>query len=326
MVDGHSVPRQTWEPAAPASAAGIPMIVGTCKDESTLFSANDPGLFSLRDEDLPARLVKAGIPEADATALLAACRRDHPRDTPTDTWFRISSDRGARHRADRTITRSDPVASNTADYTADDRAGRSAVASGDALALFDHVTVVGIGILRCLRSGKVALRRGDGRAVDGRIIDGDAVDRRRIDGSRVDRRTVIRHRRDRILALPRALVGTRIARLPAVLRDLNMLARERRRPKACSHGCSHKSLDKSGHRVPLSACAGRFDRASCAAETQVNALFSIVRRSEPSGMAPLCRIGAGGAARSVRRAPRPAPRSPRHPPYRSARGAGCRDR
>ena len=99
VVDGHSVPRQTWEPAAPASAAGIPMIVGTCKDESTLFSANDPGLFSLRDEDLPARLVKAGIPEADATALLAACRRDHPRDTPTDTWFRISSDRGARHRA-----------------------------------------------------------------------------------------------------------------------------------------------------------------------------------------------------------------------------------
>ena len=39
VVDGHSVPQQTWEPKAPVNAAGIPMMIGTCKDESRSFRA-----------------------------------------------------------------------------------------------------------------------------------------------------------------------------------------------------------------------------------------------------------------------------------------------
>jgi para-nitrobenzyl esterase len=101
VVDGHSVPQQTWEPKAPGPASGIPMIIGTCKDESTLFSGGEPALFSLDEAGLRERVIKSGIPEADAGPLLAAYRRDHPKDSPTDIYFRISSDRGARHHATR---------------------------------------------------------------------------------------------------------------------------------------------------------------------------------------------------------------------------------
>ena len=101
VVDGRSVPRQTWDPAAPEVSADIPMIIGCCKDESTLFSLRDEALFRLDNSGLRERIVKAGIPEAEADKLIAAYHKDHPKDTPTDTWFRLSTDRGARWNAVR---------------------------------------------------------------------------------------------------------------------------------------------------------------------------------------------------------------------------------
>ncbi len=101
VVDGRSVPRQTWDPAAPEVSADIPMIIGCCKDESTLFSLRDEALFRLDNSGLQERIVKAGIPEAESDKLIAAYHKDHPKDTPTDTWFRFSTDRGARWNAVR---------------------------------------------------------------------------------------------------------------------------------------------------------------------------------------------------------------------------------
>jgi para-nitrobenzyl esterase len=101
VVDGHSIPAQTWDPAAPAVSARVPMLIGNCKDESSLFSLRDASLFSLDDAGLRARVVKAGMPEGDVDRLLALYRRDHPRDTPTQLYFRISTDRGARRNAAR---------------------------------------------------------------------------------------------------------------------------------------------------------------------------------------------------------------------------------
>jgi para-nitrobenzyl esterase len=100
IVDGHSLPHQTWDPKAPEESAGIPMIVGNDKDESTLF-LRDEALFSLDYAGLQSRLIKAGIPESDVAALLSLYRRDHPTESPTDLFFRISTDRGARHNAVR---------------------------------------------------------------------------------------------------------------------------------------------------------------------------------------------------------------------------------
>jgi para-nitrobenzyl esterase len=99
LVDGHSILQQTWDPKAPEISASISMIIGNCKDESTLFSLKDDALFHLDEAGLRARVVKAGIPEAEVDPLLAAYHRDHPKDTPSDIYFRISTDRGARRNA-----------------------------------------------------------------------------------------------------------------------------------------------------------------------------------------------------------------------------------
>jgi len=96
VVDGHSVPQQIWDPTAPAISADIPLIIGNCKDEATLFSKQDEELFRLDEAGLRDRVVKAGISASDADPLLAAYHRDHPKDTPSDIYFRISTDRGAR--------------------------------------------------------------------------------------------------------------------------------------------------------------------------------------------------------------------------------------
>ena len=101
VVDGRSVPQQTWDPRAPEISADIPMIIGNCKDESTLFSLDNPALFALDDAGLRARITQGGIPEAEVDPLLAAYRRDHPQESPTDLYFRISTDRGARWNAVR---------------------------------------------------------------------------------------------------------------------------------------------------------------------------------------------------------------------------------
>lgn len=106
VVDGVTVPHQTWEPAAPPEAAGVPLLVGNCKDELTLFAgAFAPGdaeaAFQLDDAALRARLVAGGIRADEVDALLAVYHRDHPGETPSDLFFRIATDRGARWNAVR---------------------------------------------------------------------------------------------------------------------------------------------------------------------------------------------------------------------------------
>ena len=101
VVDGHSIPEQTWDPRAPEVSAAVPMLIGNDKDESTLFSVRDEALFSLDDAGLRSRVVRAGIPEGEVDSLVALYRRDHPGESPTDLYFRISTDRGARRNAVR---------------------------------------------------------------------------------------------------------------------------------------------------------------------------------------------------------------------------------
>jgi para-nitrobenzyl esterase len=99
VVDGRSVPHQTWKPGAPPEAAGVSLIVGNCKDESTLFSLSDTALYSLDWPTLKEREIKAGIPEGQVGSLLDKYRQDYPADSPSDLYFRISADRGARTNA-----------------------------------------------------------------------------------------------------------------------------------------------------------------------------------------------------------------------------------
>ena len=101
VVDGRSVPLQTWDPKAPELSAGIPMVIGYCKDEATLFFGKDETVFHLDEAGLRERVVKTGIPDAKADKLIAAYHRDHPKETPTDIYSRFSTDRGTGRNAIR---------------------------------------------------------------------------------------------------------------------------------------------------------------------------------------------------------------------------------
>ncbi|MCL4402143.1 MAG: carboxylesterase family protein, partial [Acidobacteria bacterium] len=97
VVDGHSVPRQTWDPQAPEGSANVAMIVGHCSHETSVFAATgQPQMLELDEAGLRASLVKANIPGAEVGNVIALYRRDHPKEPPSALYFRIMADRGAR--------------------------------------------------------------------------------------------------------------------------------------------------------------------------------------------------------------------------------------
>jgi para-nitrobenzyl esterase len=101
VLDGRSILQQTWDPTAPEVSADVAMIIGNCQDEATLFSlfSADQTVFNLDEAGLRDHVVKAGIPESDAGRIIALYHRDHPSETPSDIYFRMASDRGARQNA-----------------------------------------------------------------------------------------------------------------------------------------------------------------------------------------------------------------------------------
>ncbi len=101
VVDGHTIPQQPWEPQASALSAGIPMIIGCCKDESSLFALGQPELYALDWDGLRGQIAQTGMGEGDVRALLALYRRDHPQESPSDLYFRIRTDRTMRQNAVR---------------------------------------------------------------------------------------------------------------------------------------------------------------------------------------------------------------------------------
>ena len=52
VVDGEVLPRDPFQPDAPPLAAGIPLLIGTNKDENTLFMFSHPKFGSFTDEDV----------------------------------------------------------------------------------------------------------------------------------------------------------------------------------------------------------------------------------------------------------------------------------
>lgn len=97
VVDGRSLPRQTWKNGAPPEAAGVSVLIGCCKDETTLFEVKHPELFSLDWPGLKAQQIKSGIPENKVGAILEKYKAHYPKDSPSDLYFRIATDKGFRH-------------------------------------------------------------------------------------------------------------------------------------------------------------------------------------------------------------------------------------
>ena len=83
-VDGRTIPTQLWQAGPPID---VPLIIGCCKDETSLFTLKDEALYHLDDSGLRSRV---------PAPLIAAYRRAHPQDSPSDIWFRYATDRERR--------------------------------------------------------------------------------------------------------------------------------------------------------------------------------------------------------------------------------------
>jgi para-nitrobenzyl esterase len=89
VFDGHP-----WDPDAPALAAPVPMIVGTCRTElSNQLGSADPTTFDLEDADLPARLERY-VPADDVEELVDLVRRSSPGASASEVFFTIATARG----------------------------------------------------------------------------------------------------------------------------------------------------------------------------------------------------------------------------------------
>ncbi|MGH6872278.1 MAG: carboxylesterase/lipase family protein [Rhizomicrobium sp.] len=81
VVDGKALPANPFDPAAPAQSANIPLMIGTNKDEMTLFLAGQPWFGRLTDDQLMAQAGTMLGPRAPA--LITALNKAHPDYSPT---------------------------------------------------------------------------------------------------------------------------------------------------------------------------------------------------------------------------------------------------
>ncbi len=80
-VDGIALPRHPFDPDAPAISADIPVLIGTNKDEATLFLYGDPRFRDYTEEDVAKRAKQAAGDKAPA--LTAALRQVFPDYSPS---------------------------------------------------------------------------------------------------------------------------------------------------------------------------------------------------------------------------------------------------
>lgn len=96
VVDGRFLPGNPFDPMASPVSADIPILLGCNEFEATLFYLPDEAAFSLDRQSLQMKLTDM-LDAPEATRLLSVYTRAHPQDTPSDTFFRIASDRLLRH-------------------------------------------------------------------------------------------------------------------------------------------------------------------------------------------------------------------------------------
>ncbi|HEV2700448.1 MAG TPA: carboxylesterase family protein [Steroidobacteraceae bacterium] len=104
VVDGISIPTQTWTPAAPELSRHIPLLVGTNHDETVAFI--DQGMFDPPADDAALRIrikrvavFAAPLNDRDVDVLIARYRHQWPSASRLDLLVRISTDVGMRGNA-----------------------------------------------------------------------------------------------------------------------------------------------------------------------------------------------------------------------------------
>jgi para-nitrobenzyl esterase len=90
VVDGHYLPANPFDPVAAPTAANIPLIIGTNRDESALFLARDPRRRRLTEPELRERLAPLLGDRLDK--ILSTYKRTRPKASPWDLLIGITSE------------------------------------------------------------------------------------------------------------------------------------------------------------------------------------------------------------------------------------------
>src|SRR5271166_2835 len=95
VVDGSYLPRHPLEAVAAGEAAAVPLLIGTTRDELTLFALGDPRLANIDDEGLH-RWMRRAAPSVDTDLLVTTYREVRARRgesvRPRDLWVAMGTD------------------------------------------------------------------------------------------------------------------------------------------------------------------------------------------------------------------------------------------
>jgi para-nitrobenzyl esterase len=91
VVDGRNLPHHPFDPAAPATSANVPVLIGCTSDEATsIFGPADPSIFTIAEGQLSARV--AAILGDVAEEAIAAYRAQQPQAAASGVYLSILSD------------------------------------------------------------------------------------------------------------------------------------------------------------------------------------------------------------------------------------------
>jgi para-nitrobenzyl esterase len=96
VVDGEILPAHPFDPVATPVSADIPLIVGSTRHETTLFSLGDESLFALDDAGLRTRVRALFNEDSTAARAIETYRRANPGASASDIYFLITTDRMVR--------------------------------------------------------------------------------------------------------------------------------------------------------------------------------------------------------------------------------------
>lgn len=95
VVDGHSLPAEPGAAVAAGRAAGVPLLVGTTRDELSFFVLADPAQAKMREDDLRRSLRRAapGVPPGDVVASYREARASRGESaSPIHLWIAAGTD------------------------------------------------------------------------------------------------------------------------------------------------------------------------------------------------------------------------------------------
>lgn len=90
VVDGLSLPTHPFDPSAPALSINVPLMIGFAGTETTVFLGSEDN-FSLTEATLRTKL-SGVIPAARVEELIALHRQNEPDSTPSEIFFRLTTD------------------------------------------------------------------------------------------------------------------------------------------------------------------------------------------------------------------------------------------